>query len=249
MKRFLKFTILSMTILLSVQLCAIDAIITLFVQKYPYFKNSKNNSNSKSKFDSQKYSKKLKQPDYVYRKITSNHHHAYNEIPGVMCLYQGRVALSTPQGQITFPRLQQSPNMHILISKGIKPAYIVAPATIYEWMLDNKHPAEMYLMELKHDPKTTLSYYETSKVNLPSDNFIPKNTLIFISDPENMYVPLGATVVDYSPNIILPTIYIKRGFCFIYNSLYTLAIKQYFQETQTSVKQDVATIAQIQQIT
>lgn len=248
MKRFLKLAIFAMITPVCLNLYGLDAMITLFIQKYPYIKKSQKNSKT-STFDSFKYSKKLKQPDYVYRKITNAHRNAQNEIPGVMCLYAGRVEMSTPIGQISFPRRQQTPDMHILISKGIKPAYMIAPATVHNWMLDTNHAAEMYLMKLKHDPTTTLYYYETTKETLPSDNNIPLNTIIFISDPENMYVPLGATIVDYSPNIILPTIYIKRGFCFVYNSLYTLAIRQYFEPTETTFKQDTATVAQIQQTT
>lgn len=218
----------------------------MFIQKYPYLK--KTVSNPEPAFDTQKYSQKLKQPDYVYRKISKARHNYRHEIPGVMCLYAGRAGLSNPQGQITFPKRQQTHNMYILISNGIKPAYMIAPGTVHNWMLDANHEAEMYLMELKHDPITTMHYYETSKVALPANNNIPLNTIVFIAEPKNMYVPLGATIVDYSPNIVLPTIYIKRGFCFVYNSLYTLAINQYFEPTQTTFKQDAATIAQIQQL-
>jgi len=247
MKRFFKCTMLILITSLGLELYGLDAMITFFIRPYPEVKKSQ--SNSKSKLDTKKYSKKLKQPDYVYRKISKASYNARHEIPGVMSLYAGQAELSGPQGQITFPRQQQTPNMYILISNGIKPAYMIAPGTVHNWMLDNHHPAEMYFMQLKHDPTTTLYYYETTKVDLPQDNNIPLNTIIFIADPKNMYVPLGATIVDYSPNIILPTIYIKRGFCFVYNSLYTLAINQYFEPTKTSSKQEGATIAQIQQLT
>jgi len=221
-----------------------DTVITFFLQKYPYFK-----LHQKKSYDQEKYSKKLRQPTYVYKKITQSNTFFSHGVPGVVCLYAGRASLSDPNGQVTFPRQQQTRDMYILITKGIQPAYMIAPATIDRWMLDSRHPSEMYKMTFNHDPNTTLFYYETTKTDLPKDNLINRNTVILIADPKNVFIPLGATVIDESPNIALPIIYIKKGFCFVYNSLYTLAIKQYFEQTDSTLKQDTATIAKIQQTT
>jgi len=220
-----------------------DTVVTLFLQKYPYFK-----LHQKKSYDPEKYSKKLRQPTYVYKKITQSNNFFSHGAPGISCLYAGRIALSDPNGQVTFPRQQQTRDMHILVTKGIQPAYMIAPATVHNWMLDSRHPSEIYKMTFKHDPKTTLQYYETTKHKLTNNN-IPLNTIILIADPENIFIPMGATVIDSSPNIVLPIIYIKKGFCFVYNSLYTLAIKQYFEQTESTLKQDIATIAKIEQIT
>lgn len=219
-----------------------DKIVTFFLQKYPYFKLHQNKS-----YDQEKYSKKLRQPTWIYQQIIRTSSFSTHGVPGVICLYAGRGAVSDANGQVTFPCRQQTHDMYILITKGIQPAYMIAPATVHNWLLDSQHPSEIYKMSFKHDPKTTLFYYESTKTTLP-DNNIPLNTIILIADPQSVFIPLGATIIDESANIVLPIMYIKKEFCFVYNSLYTLAIKQYFAPTDNTLKQDTATIAKIQQL-
>ena len=227
---------------------SIDSIVTIFVQKYPYLSKSEIAKLTNKSGDSQasKYSNALRQPDFLYKDVIKSYRHKH-DLPGIMCMYAGNIALSTPDGQISFPRLQQTSDMHILITEKIIPAYMIAPATVHNWMVDPTHPTEMYLMKLELDKKTNLSYYQTTKVDLPKDNNLPLNTLIFIADPQTMYVPLGATITDTSPNIVLPTIYVKKDFCFVKNTLFTLATNQYFRDTNPSVKQDAETVMLIQQ--
>ena len=192
------------------------------------------------------YSKALKQPNYLYQQAIKPYQSTHH-LPSIMCMYSGNIALSSPDGQISFPRLQQTPDMYILVTEKIIPAYMIAPATIHNWMINPEYPTEMYLMKREFDAKTNLSYYQASKVDLPKDNNIPLNTLIFIADPKTIFIPLGATVTDSSSNITLPTMYIKKGFCFVKNTLFNLATNQYFRDTNPSIKQDDQTIMQIQQ--
>lgn len=216
-----------------------DSIVTFFFQKYPYIKVKS------TTLDVTKYSQKLKQPSYMYKTITK--HHYRNALPNVMCMYRGNVALSDQNGQITFKRVQQTGDMYILVTTHIIPAYIVAPATINNWVIDTKYPTKMYLAKQHYDQQSTLYYYDVQPVEIPHNKNIPLNTIIIIADPEYVYVPQGATIIDYSSNIHLPPILIKRGFCFVYNSLYTLAIKEYFRQTKTTIKQDANTVLQIEQ--
>jgi hypothetical protein len=236
-------------LLLNLEINCIDSIITIFVKKYPYLKKSEIKALQKNmnEIELSSFSQKLVQPNYLHQSMLHNYIRQ-NFLPGIVCFYAGRSAVSTPDGQITFPKKQQTFNMHILITEKVIPAYIVAPGTIANWRIDRTQPSEMYLMELKHDPQTKLSYYLTSKVDLPKDDNIPLNCLIFIADPKTMYVPLGATVVDNSANIILPTIYIKKGFCFLRNTLFNLAVNQYFEDTEKSIKQENNVVSEIQQL-
>ncbi|MFA5998932.1 MAG: hypothetical protein WC747_02865 [Candidatus Babeliales bacterium] len=221
---------------------ALDQVITFFLQKYPYVKAPSNNHK-----ELQKLSKKVQQPGYLSGKIVQAHKRQFG-VPGVMCMYAGHVALSDNNGQIIFPRLpQQEPKTYFLITKAIKAAYMIAPGTVHNWMIDPKHHSQMYLVQLKQDDKTKLYYFETSEVDLPKDNNIPLNTIIIIADPENILIPTGATFTDYSPNLTLPTVYIKKEFCFVYNSFYTLAIKQYFEQTASSFQLEALTVSMIQQ--
>ena len=222
---------------------ALGTIITFYLQKYPYFK--------KRKTDQQfidHISKKVQQPGYLTGKIIKSHTYSPG-VPGVMCMYAGHIALSDEKGQIVFPRLQNSENPHVnlLVTKGLKPAYILAPATVYGWQIDPAQPTKMYHFQLKQNQETQLYYFEATEKTAPKNNGIPLDTIIIISEPENVFIPLGATITDYSSNLTLPNIYIKKEFCFIYNSFYTLAIKQYFRQTDATFQQEGLTVSMIQQ--
>ena len=232
--------ILTLALFTSLQLHPIDSIITFFIHKYPYFKMEK-----KPKFDPETYSKQLKQPSFFYQTITDIQKYD-STIPGIMCLYGGNVAHSDKNGQIIFKRNQQTPNIYFLVTKSIRPAYMIAPSTVHNWMLDPKESAKLYFAEFKTNDKLELYYFEISEAELPSDKNIPLNTIIFIADPNDIFIPTGATLTDLSQNLILPNIYIKRGFCFLHNSLYTLAIKQYFKEPDQESQLENLTISQIE---
>ena len=225
---------------------ALDTIVTFYLQKYPYFKAKKNDQELLDKESLEKLSKKIQQPGFVSGKIIKRSKRS-SGVPGIMCMYGGHVSLSDQKGQVVFPKLQDTPAMNFLITKGIKAAYILAPATIHNWQIDPKHPSKMYHVQLKQNQETQLYYFEATLAEIPKNNSIPLNTVIIMSDPENIFIPLGATITDYSPNLALPNIYIKKEFCFIYNAFYTLAIKQYFEQTYADYQQEALTVSTIQQ--
>ncbi|HSW76631.1 MAG TPA: hypothetical protein VLG50_06285 [Candidatus Saccharimonadales bacterium] len=242
MKCLRKFLLLIIVTCIPLSQMALDQVITFFLQKYPYVKSTSHDPEFLKR-----YSKKVQQPGYLSNQIIKSHR-TNSGVPGVMCLYGGRVALSDSNGQIIFPRLPQSvPKTYFLITTGIQPAYMIAPATVHNWMIDPKHDSQMYLVQLKQDDQTKLYYFETSQVALPKDNNIPLNTIIIIGNPEEIFIPTGATFTDYSPNLTLPPVYIKKEFCFVYNSFYTLAIKQYFAQTESNFQQEDLTVSMIQQ--
>lgn len=238
----MKFVLKILTIILltTLQTHSIDSIITFFVQKYPYFKIEPS-----QKFDPEKYSKQLKQPSFFYKTISKIKQHD-SAVAGIMSLYNGNVALSDKNGQIIFKRNQQTPNIYFLVTKNVLPAYMIAPSTIHNWMLDPKELTKLYFAEFKANDALELYYFEVSEAKLPQDQNIPLNTIIFIADPQNVFIPTGATLTNLSQNLTLPNIYIKRDFCFMHNSLYTLAIKQYFRETDQESQLENLTISQIE---
>lgn len=239
-----------------------ETIISVSLKKYPYFKPC-----TKKNVDVAKYSKKLQQPDYVYKQVRK--HLWSSGVPGIMALYAGNVSLSDQNGMLQFPRLQQQKNIYLLISNGVKfnPDYIIAPSTIHNWGMAKEDALELdttknyaiYAITFKQDKQLNLFYFDTQKAVFPDIEdkntpkwrngryVIPLNTIIIVADPESIFVPIGATVTPYSPNLLLPPIYIKKNFCFVYNSLFTLGIKQYFSQETSSYQQENQSIAHIQQ--
>lgn len=215
----------------------IDNVITMFVQKYPTIQTP-----PKPNIDLA--SQKLKQPSYLFKQIVKSTRVEGN-IQGVAAFYLGYVSFSDHNGQLIFPRKQQKSKMQLLITKKIQPVYIVAPSTIAYWILDKHQQAEMYEFQLHQDAQTQLYYINTTKIELPVDHKIALNTIILTANPKNIYIPLGATITHYSPNLILPPIYIKKHFDNSYNALYTLSIKQYFDQVDLEYKHENNNIAKI----
>lgn len=222
----------------SASIYTINNTIILFLDKYPKIKIPKNKETKES------LSKKLKQPDFVYKKKWLQKRLS-SGAEGIMAMYLGNVSLSSKDGQLTFPRGHQKPIVNLLISQGIQPAYILAPATIYNWMIDKNKPAKMYQFLFDKDQETKLYYIEATEVPLPKDSMIPLETIIIIADPKSIFVPLGATITYDSANLVLPNIYIKKEFNYSYNALYTNSIKQYFDSVQSKYKQEELAIAKI----
>lgn len=216
----------------------VDSVITMFVQRYPNIKVPL----AQEKLDT--VSKKLQQPGYLLNKIVKSKR-VETGVGGINTMYLGYVGFSDHNGQITFPRKQQKSSINLLITRKVQPVYIIAPDTVANWMLDKHETAEMYNFKLHQDSETKLYYIETKKVDLPDDNMISLDTIIFVANPKNVFVPEGATITHYSPNLILPTIYIKKHFDFSYNALYTLSIKQYFGQVHSEYKQEDENIAKI----
>lgn len=264
-------------ICLSNYILGANPIITMSIQKYPYFK-AKTHKN----LDPEIYSKKLKQPHSLSHKKPKKTR--WNSgIAGINLLYAGNAATSDKNGLVQFPRLQQKSDIYLLITKGIgyNPDYIIAPSTIHNWSqsadqnsdnpLDDQifqdgaftqsqdQAYQMYLISLKKNDSLNLSYFDVQKTTFPDIEdknsprwkngryIIPLNTIILIANPKEVFIPIGATITEPSPNLILPPIYLKKSFCFVHNSLATLAIKQYFSSEISQHQLENQTISQIQQ--
>ncbi|MBI2352725.1 hypothetical protein HYV11_00600 [Candidatus Dependentiae bacterium] len=219
-------------------LYSINSKIILFLRQYPSL-NIKNTEKLHKTI-----SQKLQQPDYALGKA-SKKKKSQEGSQGILAFYLGYANLSDKNGEIAFPRKHQIPNVNLLITKSIQPVYILAPSTIHNWMLDKNTTSEMYHCKFLHDHETSLFYIETSKIPLPENAMIPLDTIIIISDPKDVFVPLGATIAQYSPNLVLPNIYIKKDFDYGYNALYTLSIKYYFEQIHSEYKPETQTIAEL----
>ena len=217
---------------------SINNTIILFVEKYPTVKIPKNKETLES------LSAKLKQPKYLWKNVISQKR-ITSGINGIMAMHLGNSCLSDKDGQIIFQRTFQQPIVHLLITKGIQPAFMIAPETVHNWMLEKNTPAILYQFKFHQDEDTELYYIETKKVPLPKDSMITFDTIIIIADPKSVYVPSGATITNYSANLILPNIYIKKDFDFEYNTLRTNAIGQYFESIKSEYKPEEQTLAKI----
>lgn len=199
--------------------------IALFLQPYPELETPQQPENN--------ISEGLAQPGYLHAKMLA---HRFTEIAteGVFALYQGYITVSNRKGEILFPRKQQSNTINLLITPEIIPNFMVAPATTHHWELNpkistDKDTQAMYSITLTHDEDTDAYFYNVQSVPLPTDNIIDFTTIVLLAPANMIYIPEGISMAKYSPNLIMPPVYVKPGIQFINHALYTLKIKQYFE--------------------
>lgn len=237
---------------------AIDNVITFFINHAPIEKTNKIDS-----YPIESVSKKLMQPRYLFG--TSNKESLIEPrgFNGINAMYIGYVTTSNKNGQLSFPRKQQTDEIHLLITPKILPLFMIAPSLIYGWNIDTSQPMAMYQINRKKHTKLDTYYFDIKNINdiindsatddetkmkykkiLDGTNAIPFNTVTLIADPENIQVPQGISLNHYSPNFILPTLTAKDVKT-TEHSLYTLTIKQYFEQINIESKSESSKIATI----
>jgi hypothetical protein len=158
---------------------------------------------------------------------------------GIFSTYGGWLAMSNHDGQTTFLRKHINPVIYLLITSKITPM-MMAGNTIHHWTIEEKTDAKMYKMERLHDAGEELFYWLTEEVPLPENGILPNESITILARPQNVYVPEGITLTEDSPNLILPTIYIKKGIKTNTNALYILNLRQFFGPLQTAYKKGPA---------
>lgn len=231
----------SILLLNMTKLHATENMITMFIRQFPMLTQE----DVTNKPNQATYSAPLQQPDFTQPTGTTKPHKAAGSgYEGVTASYLGYISVTNHNGQISFPRKQQSSSVYILVTPRILPIFMIAPTTIHHWQLHPSMPAELYKVEQKADEITGLYYFTTIKQTLPKDHKIDMNTIIIYADPNEVVVPEGATITKYTTNLTLPNIYVKN-INITKASLYALSIKEYFEQINEMYKNsslDVATM-------
>ena len=189
-------------------------------------------------------SKSLEQPDYVQKKTDINRP-AKSKISGIWTLHKGFARTSDYFGQIAFPRKQQSETIYLVITEKILPAFIVGPSTVSNWMLDPSTESAVYSITLEFDDDANSYYFNTEKIDSPSDNQISLQSIIIPAKPDAVYVPTGATITELSSNLTLPDVYITSTFDHDYNAAYILEKMNYFERIEQDYQQTEQTVAKL----
>jgi hypothetical protein len=202
----------------------INNIITFFIKEYPEVQLPE-------KFQvatSSTISKALEQPAYLEPKDTKPQ--KKSGLTGVWALHKGYARASSYFGQISFPRKQQSETVYIIITEKINPTFIVGPSTVGYWELDQNSPAAIYSISMEYDEDANSYYFDTKKIDPPEDNQISMQAIVIPGNPEHVYVPEGASITEFTANLTLPTIYIKKEFDQSYNASYIANLRMYFEQ-------------------
>ena len=206
-----------------------DPVITLVMEPYPILSESP---------EAKKAVNKLKKPGRI-PKLGLRHLGTHPITKGIFSTYAGYLAMSNNDGQTTFVRKHINPTVYILVTDKITPT-MMAGNTIHHWTIEEKTDAKMYKMERLEDTNEELFYWLTEAVPVPKDGIIPNESITILAKPQHIYVPEGITLAEDSPNLILPTIYIKKGIKINTNALYILNLRQFFGSLRTAYKKGSA---------
>lgn len=243
-------------LLFQTNLHAAESVITFFI------KNERANVQSENDpMLDQFVSHKLSQPSYVIGKDTQISSSKIDGVRGIPAIYLGYIATSDRNGQISFPRKQQNDTIHLVITPRINPIFMIHPTLVHHWELLPSQPVEIYEINRKKDKKLNSYYFDITNVRtaiknkkfddkkselykniLAGKQAIPLNTITIFADPKTIQVPTGISQNFYSTNFILPTL-IGQEIDTKENSLYTLSIKQYFEQVNITSKSDAAHLA------
>lgn len=156
-------------------------------------------------------------------------------VSSLCATYAGYVTFSSHDGQIAFPRKQQRESFNLIITPLIKPIMMLG-ATVHHFELLPHMPASAYTVERKQDRDTGLYYWDVKVMQLPQNRILTLNSIVLFAQPCDIYVPLGITLTDETPQLLLPDIYVRNSFNVTSNALHTLTINHFFEQLRRIYK-------------
>lgn len=204
--------------------------INFFIRPYP----------AEQATPAQKLQQQIETPGRLSAKTVKNRFLAHAPNAGIFGTYEGYLAITDLNGQISFPRKTTEKTFNLLITPNIKPIFMIGN-TIHHWELDHSVPSELYTITQKQDPTTKRWLWKTEKGRLPHNNIITLNTIIIFAKPINIYVPVGVTLTTDNPQLMLPDIYAKKSLNIPQQALKVLTLRQFFGPLKKQYKEDSPT--------
>lgn len=232
------FLIIATQATFQANIIANQAVITFFVKEKLHQKKPKN---SEHKF----ISPSLHQPSFVHAAGKDRSWLNQLGVDGLQASYLGYSCLSDSNGQIVFPRNQQSDTIYLLITPDMQAEFMMYPTLIHHWVPIKNQPAALYEMTHKKNEKLSVYYFETKKLDIKdyqASLHDLHNIIVLYAHPDHIDVPIGISLSNYSSNLILPELQAHKV-DIVKNSLYTLPIKQYFEPIDRENKHDKLNIA------
>jgi hypothetical protein len=130
------------------------------------------------------------------------------KVSGFFATYGGFSDYSNDDGLIFFPLRHTTPRLYLVVTKKIKLAPIKENTISHaEFIIDKNTPADMYLFEKLQDENKQY-YWKATKQDIPENRRISAIAMIILTNPLNIYVPLGEFMATESPQMILPNLYV-----------------------------------------
>lgn len=214
--------------LLAISELAQAKVITFFVKRYPSLPEQEIEKKLA------KTARKLGKPGKINKYILRSKMSAPSYI-GIHATYAGYIDVSDNAGQLSFPKKHHAPFVDLLITNKIVPVTMMG-RIIHHWEIAPRTPAQIYRIERQQDPETELNFLKVTKKEISKTGRIPLRSILLFAKPKNVFVPTGTTLTKEDPNLILPDVYIKKGFNSAANAFFVLTMRQYFETPQAIYK-------------
>ncbi len=156
-------------------------------------------------------------------------------IQGIFAHYRGYSVISDTNGLIIFPRLDDTNKISIIIAERILP--IIVHGTIPDhFIVDHDAKYISYTAENTENNKnfSTMKWTIKEDPSIINNKVIPYPTIIIIANPDLFFFENNPHVVDYSINILLPTLYaLQENYIPAYSNL-AIQTLQYFKKFNKS---------------
>lgn len=165
---------------------------------------------------------------------------------GVFVTYAGMSDTLNFNGQVTFPRQHQKDSVTLIVTQTIKPV-IIRGNNVKYFVRDEKYPIAYYQTTRLFDATNEIYYWETKKIQQPTDPKIPASAFVIIARPDEIYIPEGTTLAMGGPNLLLPLIYPTQNLALNKNedALFFLKINNYFAPVHFIYKTSTERYAQM----
>jgi hypothetical protein len=177
----------------------------------------------------EKFSQALNTPGKLTRRLFKESLKSVDR--GVYVSYAGFVDRLNANGQVVFPRKNQSDTITLIVTQKIDPV-VLRGNTVEFFIRNEKYPIQYYQMSRNLDPKTQFHYWETKKIPAPISKKISPSTIVLFAKPDQIYIPEGKSIAMKGPNLLLPPIYPTQALAHNQkniNALSFLNINKYFE--------------------
>ena len=156
-------------------------------------------------------------------------------IPGVQVTYLGSAIHSDHNGQIFIARKHGGDTLTFVITPYIRPM-MIDENLVSHFRVGTGLQSQWYSLTRKKDAVDKKWYWHVNKIQPPSDNSIPLETIAILADPANVFIDEGAHVTIKGSNFFLPTVYVKPDDHTGSAAIPFIAVNRYFTPTHTLKK-------------
>jgi hypothetical protein len=176
--------------------------INLFLQPAPF---------SVRKQVQKDYTTKLgtRGPTEIGRKIFKNgFKKLLPKTSGFIALYGGYVDYSDKNGNIVFPLIHKEKLVYLVITPKIDPVRLHGNTIAYEGFL-KETKTKIYKIEQKKETKdSSIFYWQVTEIKVPEHNRIDPFSIVLLTKPKNIVVPIGDFITTQNVNLIIPNVYV-----------------------------------------